>query len=305
LLSPVVLSLLSLLLLRGPLPLDWRGCRGDAGFLVKAVERLLLLLLLLLRGRIARGVAVTAGLLERLSQMRLLQIPASALGMESLCQIAGQHMRRHHHRPAATLGKLLALRAGRCRPVHHRLLGISGRTGECSRRSLRWQLPVHSGILEGGILLEALVLAGILALELPCLALAWRPLVPLRARCALGRSVDVLHELAGGLGRGHVLALLLGAGHGGVRRASLRRGAGLLLGLLLAGSAFGVVISGGELLGGQAQGGAKGGSAADRGQAYERRGPVDAIGAELLLVLVLLLVLCLRVIALRITARLR
>lgn len=60
-----------------------------------------------------------------------------------------------------------------------------------------------------------------------------------------------------------------------------------MLGFLLAGGAFGVVISGREFLGGQAKRRAKGGSAADRRQAYERRGPLDAIGAGLLLLLLL------------------
>jgi hypothetical protein len=85
---------------------------------------------------------------------------------------------------------------------------------------------------------------------------------------------------------------------------------------LLAGSAVSVVVvvvvgggvGGREFLCRQAKRRAKGRSAADRGQAYKRRGPLDAIGADLLLVLVLVLrvvILDLKMVTLVVIARRR
>lgn len=81
---------------------------------------------------------------------------------------------------------------------------------------------MHDGILEGGAL-EGLVLAWILALQLPCLALTCQSLDPLRAlrACALSWSVNVLHKLAGRLGRGWGLPHLLRRGHGRLALGSL------------------------------------------------------------------------------------
>jgi hypothetical protein len=81
--------------------------------------------------------------------------------------------------------------------------------------------------------------------------------------------------------------------------------------LLLAGCAVSVVVGGGgvggrEFLCRQAKRRAKGRSAADRGQAYKRRGPLDAIGADLLLVLVLrVVILDLKMVTLVVIARRR
>ena len=100
------------------------------------------------------------------------------MGMEPLGDIPGQHVGRDHCRAATSLRELLALCHLRSRPVH-------------SRRHL---------LLEAGGR-KALVPAGVLALQLPCLALLWRPLSSLRALCAaLGGSVDILDELARRLG---------------------------------------------------------------------------------------------------------
>ena len=121
----------------------------------------------------------------------------------------------------AALGELLTLR-----PVHHRGW-VSGSTGECSRGHLSRSLAAHGRMLEGGVL-EALALAGILALQLPCLTVLSWPLGPLSALRAVGRAVDVLHVLAGGLRGGRELArlllllLLLLGGHVGLRLAALR-----------------------------------------------------------------------------------
>lgn len=84
--------------------------------------------------------------------------------------------------------------------------------------------------------------------------------------------------------------LLLLRGHGGLRLVALGRGSGLWR-LLLAGSAFRLVVGGREFFCRQAKRRAKGGGAADRGQPYKRRGPLNAIRGEMLLVLLLLLLL--------------
>jgi hypothetical protein len=100
-----LVGLLGLLLWWGLLPLYRRGRHGGAGLLVEAVGRLLLLLL---RGCIAGGVAMTTRGLKRLSQMRLLKIPSSTLWMEPL-RHSRHHMGRNHHGPAAALPELLPL----------------------------------------------------------------------------------------------------------------------------------------------------------------------------------------------------
>lgn len=204
--------------------------------------------------------------------------------------ISGQHVGR----AVTALQVLLALAGGRGRAVHHRR-SISGATRESSQRHLGGPLAAHSSLLEGGVR-EALALAGILALQLPCLTMLCRPLMPLRALsalCAVGGSVDVLYELArrlGGLRGGlrHELARLLRRGHGGLGWVALGWRSGLGLLLLLTRSAFSGVVGGREFLGCQAEGRAKGGGATDRGQTYERWRPVHAIGADLLLLLILL-----------------
>ena len=149
---------------------------------------------------------MTARGLERLGQVRLLQVPAAALGMEPLGDTPGQHVGRDHRRPATSLGELLALCHLRPRPVH-------------SRRHL---------LLEAGGR-KALVPTGVLALQLPRLALLRWPLSSVRALCAaLGWPVDILDELARRLRGGRELAHLPRRGHGRQRCGALRRGTGLL-----------------------------------------------------------------------------
>jgi hypothetical protein len=197
--------------------------------------------------------------------------------MEPLGQVPGQHVGWNHHWPATSGCELLALPLELRRAIYGRL----SIPRECSRRWLRPWLSVHGSLLEDGVL-KALGLSGILSLQLPCLALCGT----LCSVGSLGWAVDVLlNKLARRLRGGQELAALLGRRHSGSRCCSLLgRRAGLLR-FFLTGGASGVVISGREFFGGQAERRPKSGSAADGRQAYERRGPLDAIGAGLLLLL--------------------
>lgn len=162
--------------------------------------------------------------------------------MEPLGQIPGQHVGGDHHWPAPSGCELLALALELCRTIQGRL-SISC---ECSRRWLRPRLSVHGSVLEAGVL-KALGLSRILPLQLPSLALC-------RTLCSLGSlgwAVDaLLDELARRLRGGQELARLLGRRHGRSRCCSLLWWRARLLGFLLAGGAFGVVIGGREFLGG-------------------------------------------------------
>jgi hypothetical protein len=101
---------------------------------------------------------------------------------------------------------------------------------------------------------EGVVLTGILALQLPCLALLCWFRGTLRALSALRGPIDTLDIVAGLLRGGHELACLLSR-HSGLRWASLRSGSELLwlLRLLLARSTFGGTVVWHEFLGGQAK----------------------------------------------------
>jgi hypothetical protein len=176
---------------------------------------------------------VAAGRLERLRQMRLLQVPA-ALGLEPLVHIARQHMRGYSS-PGPGI-ELRALPHLSCCSIH-RGLSISGRTCEASRGRLGRSLLKASPRSAIWVILG---LAGVLALQLPCLAL--RPLSTLGALCAWSRPVDVLNILTGCL-RGASELTHLRRRHSGLLRGSpLGWRGGLLLWLLLAGSPFSLVI---------------------------------------------------------------
>lgn len=199
------MGLFVLLLLLRLLPLGRR--RVDTCFLVIAIEGLLLLLW----RRVAWRPTMAACGMERLRQVRLLQVPASALEVQSLSEVAGQYMGRGDYRPPAGLGKLLTLARRKGGSVHYRLRA-SGLSTECPRWCLSRPLAVKH-MLERGVGVP-LVMARVLPLQLPCLTLSRRSLGHLRTLCPLGWPVDVLNGLIGGIRGLHKLArCLLRPGH--------------------------------------------------------------------------------------------